>query len=277
MLNKFWDLITLGPLRRFMGHEPESHSIGEIFTAVTTEAEARAFLVEEIEKFRGHLLRSIVAVFIASGVAWIYIKPITEFLATPIGGQKALHVIDLTEGVSVYLKVTVLVGLAIAIIYIAFEFWVFAAPGLKPRERWVTLIGIPLSALLFWMGMAFTYFEMLPTAISFLLGVGDFQNTVTADKYYTLITRLMLWIGLFFEFPLVTTLLSRIGWIAPQTLLKQWRLAIVIIGIIAAVITPTTDIGSMALVMAPMIGLYFISILLSFIVYPRKKTETPAL
>ena len=287
IFTRIWNAITfpfrwLGNLiarpfravKRFMMTEPTSQSIADIFTAITQEAQARETLINEIEKFRGHLLRSVASLFVAAGAAWFYIKPLTEFLATPIGGQKALHVIDLTEGVSVYMKVAFLTGFAIAIIYIAFEFWFYAAPGLTVKERWTTLIGIPLSALLFWTGVAFTYKYMLPTAINILLGVGDFQNTITAEKYYSLITRLLLWIGLFFEFPLITTILTRIGVVTPKALAKQWRLAVIIIAVISAVITPTTDMGSMALVMAPMIALYFISILLSFLAY-RRKEATP--
>jgi sec-independent protein translocase protein TatC len=261
---------------RYMTNVPNSRSIIDTMAVLAQEDQARQSLIEHIEKFRMHLLRSLAALFIATAAAWTFIKPITEFLAEPIGGQKALQIIDLTEGVSVYMKVAFLTGFAVSIIYIAFEFWFYAAPGLTVRERWSTLIGIPLSAILFWLGVWFTYTYMLPTAIQILQSVGDFQANITADKYYSLITRLLLWIGLFFEFPLVTTILTRVGVITPKALASQWRLAIVVIGVIAAVITPTTDIGSMALVMAPMIVLYFISIGLSFLVY-RRKTQDESL
>jgi len=260
---------------RYFSSEPTSLPVVDAMAAIVTEASARQSLIDHIEKFRGHLLRSLVAIILASSVAWIYRNPLIELLARPIGGIEALHIIDLTEGVAVNLKVTILAGVAISIIYVAFEFWFYAAPGLTPRERLVTFIGIPLSAIFFWLGVAFTYKYMLPPAVEILISFGNFQSSITAENYFSLITRLMLWIGLFFEFPLVTTILSRIRWITPQALTKQWRLAMVIIGIIAAVITPTTDIGSMLLVMAPMVGLYFISIILSYIVYPRKQEETP--
>ena len=270
-----WNLIAR-PFRaayRFMMTEPNSRSIIDTMAALAQEDAARQSLIEHIEKFRMHLFRSLVALFVATGTAWVFIKPITEFLAQPIGGQKALQIIDLTEGVGVYMKVAFLTGFAVSIIYIAFEFWFYAAPGLTPRERWTTLVGIPLSTILFWAGVAFTYFYMLPTAIQILKSVGDFQANITADKYYSLITRLLLWIGLFFEFPLVTTILTRVGAITPKGLASQWRIAIVIIGVIAAVITPTTDIGSMALVMAPMTALYFVSIGLSFLTHRRNTQD----
>ena len=273
-----WKLFTrpFRAVHRFMMTEPTSQPVGDILASIAHQPEARKTLMDEIEKFRGHLLRSVASLFVAAGVAWYYIKSLTEFLAAPIGGQKALHIIDLTESVSVYMKVAFLAGFAVAIIYIAFEFWFYAAPGLTVKERWTTLIAIPASALLFWTGVAFTYKFMLPTAIKILLSVGDFQNNIIADKYYSLITRLLLWIGLFFEFPLITTILTRIGIVTPRALAKQWRLAVIIIAVIAAVITPTTDMGSMALVMVPMIALYFISIGLSFLSYRDKQKNARA-
>ena len=81
----------------------------------------------------------------------------------------------------------------------------------------------------------------------------------------------MLWVGLFFEFPLVIYILTSIGLIKPQVLLQQWRLAIIIIAILAAIITPTIDPVNMGLVMLPMTLLYFVSIGLSYIAYAGRR------
>ena len=285
--SKLWNTITfpfrwLGnliarPFRavyRFMTAVPTSQPIGEILVAITQE-EHRKTLIEEIEKFRGHLLRSLAALVITTSAGWFFAERISGYLAAPVGGNQGLQIIDPTEGVGVFMKIAVMAGFSIAIIYIAFEFWAYAAPGLTPKERWSTLLGIPLTALLFWLGVAFTYYFMLPTAIDILLQLGNFRADLTADKYFTFVTRLLFWIGIFFEFPLVTTILTRLNVITPKKLFSQWRVAIVVIGIVAAVITPTTDPGSMALVMAPMIVLYFISIGLSYLVY-REKKEQPS-
>jgi sec-independent protein translocase protein TatC len=81
----------------------------------------------------------------------------------------------------------------------------------------------------------------------------------------------MFWIGVAFEFPLVIYVLSAIGFIKPQVLAQQWRIAVVIIAIVAAAITPTVDPVNMGLVMAPMILLYFLSIGLSFLAYAGRR------
>jgi sec-independent protein translocase protein TatC len=271
-----WWIISL-PFRlvkravNFLNQEPSERPLTDVFVSLTESKEARTAFINEIEAFRKHLFRSLIALVLASIAAWFFIAPITQFLAIPIGGTDKLMVIDLTESIAVYLKITVMVGFAIAIPYIAFEFWLFAAPGLHVREKRIALAGIPLAALFFYGGVFFTYQFLLPPSIDFLKNYGNFAFSPIASKYYDLVTLLLFWIGLFFEFPLVIYILTSIGFVNPQTLAKQWRLAIIIIAILAAVITPTTDMGTMALVMAPMIGLYFISIFLSQIAFLARK------
>ena len=200
-----------------------------------------------------------------------------EFLSEPVGGLEKLQAIEVTEEIGVFMRVAMTAGIAAAFPYIAFEFWFFAAPGLKPREKKMGLVGIPLASLLFLVGMAFTFYILLPAALPFL---GSFTNIAqfwSAKEYFAFITGLMLWIGLFFEFPLVIYVLTSIGLVQPKFLAEQWRLAVVIIAVLAAAITPTVDPVNMGLVMAPMILLYFISIGLSYIAYAgrsKKNAET---
>ncbi|MBK9210128.1 MAG: twin-arginine translocase subunit TatC [Anaerolineales bacterium] len=161
--------------------------------------------------------------------------------------------------------------MALAIPYIAFELWLFAAPGLRPRERKMGLVGIPLASIFFIGGAAFTFFLMLPTALPFLNNFMGIKTELRPQSYFSFVTGLMFWIGISFEFPLVIYVLSAIGVIQPKVLAQQWRLAIVIIAIMAAIVTPTIDPVNQGLVMAPMILLYFISIGLSYIAYAGRK------
>jgi sec-independent protein translocase protein TatC len=173
------------------------------------------------------------------------------------------------------MRVALMSGIAIMLPYIAFEFWLFAAPGLRPRERKFGLIGIPFATILFLGGIAFTYFILLPTALPFLENITKIKQSWTAQRYFGFITGLMTWIGIFFEFPLVIYILTSMGFVKPVVLLKQWRIAIVIIAIIAAAVTPTVDPVNMGLVMLPMSLLYFVSIGLSYIAYAgRRKADS---
>jgi sec-independent protein translocase protein TatC len=160
--------------------------------------------------------------------------------------------------------------------YLAFEIWLFAAPGLNSREKKNTLFGIPIAALLFLGGMAFTFRVLLPSALPFLGGFTDISQNWTAGEYFGFVTGLMIWIGLFFEFPLVIYVLTSIGFVRPELLAKQWRLAIVVIAIIAAAVTPTIDPVNMGLVMLPMSLLYFVSIGMSYVAYAARRRNMRA-
>jgi sec-independent protein translocase protein TatC len=133
-----------------------------------------------------------------------------------------------------------------------------------------------MAALFFFGGIAFSYWFLLPTALPFLLDFGGIPAHPSASSYYGFITNLLFWIGAAFEFPLVIFVLSAIGLVNPKMLLSQWRLAIVIIAIGSAMITPTVDPINMSLVMAPMIVLYFFSIVMSSIAQAGRKKPVPA-
>ena len=274
-----WWVITL-PVRgyravkRFMLTEPEEHPLGDVFVDLTQSEQARQLFWDQIEALRGHLLRAVLGIMLGVGISFIFTDKIVQFLAIPVGGLKALKAIEVTESIGVFMNVALLSGLAIALPYVAFEFWWFAAPGLKPRERLFGLVGIPLAAIFFIGGIAFTYYVLLPSALPFLLNFLGIQAQLRPYSYFSFITGIMFWIGAAFEFPLVIYVLTAIGLIKPDVLAKQWRIAIIIIAVVAAAITPTVDPVNMGLVMLPMIGLYFISIGLSFIAYGGRRNSS---
>lgn len=267
----------LGQIGQFLNEEPpEDRPLIDTFSSLAAEAEARASLWEHVEALRMHLLRIIIALAIGVGVSFYFTLPLMEYLAKPVeGGLEKLQAIQVTEGIGVYMRVALLSGVTIMLPYVAFELWLFAAPGLKARDRKMGLLGIPLATLLFLMGLACTYYLILPPALQWLANFTKIPQAWTANNYFGFVTSLMLWIGFFFEFPLVIYILTSIGLVKPQVLLRQWRLAIVIIAILAAVITPTIDPVNMGLVMLPMSLLYFISIGLSYIAYAGRRRNMP--
>jgi sec-independent protein translocase protein TatC len=256
----------------FLNRELEDdRPLMDTFASIATEEQARASLWEHVETLRMHLLRMVIGLTIGVGVSFYFTVPLMEYLAGPVGGLEKLQAIEVTEEIGVFMRVALMSGIAIMLPYLAFELWLFVAPGLRPRERKIGLAGIPLATLLFLTGMAFTFRFLLPAALPFLGNFTAISQFWTAREYFKFVTALMLWIGLFFEFPLVIYVLTSIGFLKPQLLAEQWRLAIIIIAIIAAAITPTTDPANMALVMLPMIFLYFISIGLSYIAYAGRR------
>ncbi|HKJ40260.1 MAG TPA: twin-arginine translocase subunit TatC, partial [Anaerolineales bacterium] len=256
---------------RFLNEEPEENPMMDVVAGVMTDANVRQNLWDEFDVFRKHLMRAVIGLMIGVAISFKYTVPLMTYLSSPIGGLESLQAIEVTEEIGVFMRVALMSGIAIMLPYIAFEIWLFAAPGLKSRERKMGLAGIPLAGILFAAGMAFTFFVLLPAALPFLGGFTQIAEFWSAREYFKFVTGLMLWIGIFFEFPLVIYILTSIGFVKPAVLAQQWRLAVVIISIIAAAVTPTIDPVNMGLVMLPMTLLYFVSIGLSYIAYAGRK------
>jgi sec-independent protein translocase protein TatC len=269
-----WSIISF-PVRAyrrvqtFLAEEPDEHALMDVVSGVVSDKEIRQAMWEQVEDLRKHLLRSIVVLIVAVGISFVFTEALLNYLARPVpgGGLDAMKAIEVTESIGVFMKVALLSGIAISLPYIAFEFWLFAAPGLRPNSRKFGLIAIPLATLLFICGMAFAYYIMMPAALPFLLDFMGIRAELRPASYFNFITGVMFWIGIAFEFPLVIYVLTSIGFVKPQALSEHWRIAIVLIAILAAAITPTVDPVNMALVMAPMSLLYFISIGLSYIAF----------
>ncbi|MEW6400688.1 MAG: twin-arginine translocase subunit TatC [Chloroflexota bacterium] len=265
--------------RRFLNTEPDERPLAEVFADLTTEPDVRQMMWEQVGVLRMHLLRALLVLALTVILSFSYARSISTYLMQPLQQTSQLETIEVTEGVGVFMKIALTSGIALALPYILFEAWMFAAPGLRVREKKFGLIGIPLATLLFVSGVAFTYF-ILPTALGALQQFNEYMGFATnwrPNSYFSFVTNLMLWMGIFFEFPLVIYILSAMGLVAPAMLAQQWRLAIVIISVIAAAVTPTIDPVNMGLVMIPMILLYFISIGLSFLAYAgRRKAQEEA-
>jgi sec-independent protein translocase protein TatC len=256
---------------QFLNGELEDRPLPDAFAA---SVQTPAALLEHVEALRKHLLRMLLGLVVAIAICFAFTAQMVDFLAQPVGGIGALKAIDVTESVGVFMRIALFAGIALASPYLAFELWLFAAPGLKPRARKMGLISIPLTSLLLITGMLFAYYFMMPTALPFLLNFMGIQTIPRPSSYINFVSGLMLWIGVAFEFPLVIFVLSLMGIAKPKFMAQQWRIAVVIIAIIAAVITPTVDPVNMAIVMGPMIILYFLSIGLSYLAsFSRKKSS----
>lgn len=231
--------------------------------AIADALQEPATILEELDAVRKHLTRMLLVVILCVLVSFYFTQNMVEYLAGPVGGIQSLQAIEVTESLSVFMRVALIAGIALASPYIAFEIWLFIAPGLMPRSRQIGLFSIPLALVFFLGGAAFAYYVMLPTALPFLLDFLGIEAKLRPDSYFQFVTALMFWIGIAFEFPLVIFALSAMGILEPKMLIDQWRLAVILIAVLSAVITPTVDPVNMGLVMLPMTALYFLSILFS--------------
>ncbi len=269
---RLWRLVRpiAEKIKFFFTYEPEDTPIGDAFAAVMNEPVG---VLEHLNAFRMHVFRAVVVLALATALTFTFVEPILGFLAGPLdGGLQSLRSIDPTETFGSVMRVALLAGFAISFPYITFEIWLFTAPGISAKMRRYTLLALPFTTLFFLGGMAFAYYIMLPAALPFLF---TFMGIVTQPRpatYFPFIVSLMFWIGMSFEFPLVIYILAVLKIVRAKMLADQWRIAVVVIAIVAAFITPTTDPINMALVMGPMIILYGLSIILAYVAR-RKESQ----
>ena len=217
-------------------------------------------LLVHLAALRGHLFRSTLALILIAGFVFAYAPQLLDWLAEPIGGVTELQAIEVTEPIGVVMRVTLITSFAITLPYIILELLLFAAPGLSRRARFIGLLAIPIVAIFFLGGMAFTYFYILPQALPFLLGFMGIPTLVRPSSYVSFSTGLMFRIGISFEFPLVTYVLSAMGILPAKLLRRQWRIAVVLLSVLAAAITPTIDPINMMIVWLPLVLLYLLSV-----------------
>jgi sec-independent protein translocase protein TatC len=164
-------------------------------------------------------------------------------------------------------------GFIIALPFILIQLFLFISPGMTTKERRWVLWAIPIATFLFLGGAVFAYIVMLPTALPFLVQFPGPDVLPKWKDYVNFVTNLIFWIGLSFETPLLMYLLAKLGIINAKGLAKQWRFAIIIIALIAAIATPTPDPINMAILMAPLFILYLLGILLAALAANKKKKE----
>lgn len=226
---------------------------------------------QHLEALRRRLLIAVAALVITTTISFIFAEKIIALLAVPIGGTQNLQANQVTENVSVFMRISLISGLILASPVILYQIMAFILPGLEKRsERNFVLIGIPIATLLFLAGALFTYFIMLPAALFFLTDFLDIPNIPRPSNYFEFVTSLIFWMGVGFETPILVFMLARLHVVTPRALVKNWRIALIIIAILAGIITPTVDPANMALLMAPLFVLYWISVLLAFLAVREK-------
>ncbi len=228
--------------------------------------EVRMTLIEHLEELRQRLIKSAIALGVATAFSLIFTKQVLVALVSLLPPDAPRpQAIRPTESFIVYIKVALVLGMALAMPVIVYQLLAFVIPGLKPHERRYLYFIVPGAALLFVAGLAFTFWVILPFGIPVLINfLGDvIVQQWTIDYYISFVTRFLLAVGLVFETPLIIFFLAKIGVITPQMLARSRRYAIVVAAAVAAVLTPTTDPFTMLLVMGPLILLYEFGILLA--------------
>jgi sec-independent protein translocase protein TatC len=168
---------------------------------------------------------------------------------------------SITEAFFLKIKISFFGAILLMYPYIMYQVWAFVAPGLYRHERRLALPFIIFTTLFFGLGVAFAYYIAVPFAGTFLMSFGaEFVQMITIEKYMDFLTTMMLGLGIVFEIPMLIFILSKLGIVTPRFLMKNFRYAILIIFVVAAVITPTGDPINLMVFSAPMILLYLLGV-----------------
>lgn len=228
-------------------------------------------VLKHLSELRHRLIRCVIAVSITSIISFIFAKQIFHILILPTEGINLVY-IEMTEMIGTYMKVCLATGIILAMPYLIYQLLMFISPALTQKEKKYVFTVLPWVTLMFMGGIAFGYFILVPPATRFLTTFGSdiAIPQIKIGNYISVVTRLLLAVGLIFEMPLVTTVLVRLGVITPQWLSSKRKLAIIFAFILAAIITPTFDPINQSLVAVPLIMLYEMSIWLAKLVQRRR-------
>jgi sec-independent protein translocase protein TatC len=202
-------------------------------------------LVDHLGELRSRLFKAIIAIGIGSVIGYLVAVPVRNFLILPLGPNMHLQTLGMGDAFVIQIKISIVIGIILAMPVLLYQVWAFVAPGLTPPERRMIRPWIPLALLFFVIGVAIAYF-ILPFAIAFLFSYNDDKLVAqpAAGPYFDFVTTLFLVFGLIMEFPILLVGLSKVGIVTSERLSGQRRMIILGIAIFAAVVTPGGDIVS---------------------------------
>jgi len=213
-------------------------------------------------ELRSRLFKVIGTVFAGMILAYAGSDILIGWLKRPLDSE--LYFFSPTEAFWVTMKVSFFAGLFLSTPVVLFQIWRFVSPGLLPQERRLALPVVLVGTLFFILGLLFCYFVVTPFALKFLVGFGMQQGlkpVFSIGLYVDFVLKFLLAFGLVFELPLAVTILAKLGLVTPEFLARQRRYAVVVNAVLAAVLTPTTDIFNMMLMMVPLLIFYELGIL----------------
>lgn len=235
--------------------------------------------LDHLEELRKRLVYSAIAVIAGTGACWGYREKIYAVMQKPImdalrshGLPEKLVYLNPTDPFNLYLKIAMMAGLFLTSPFVLYQVWMFISPGLYRNEKRYVVPFMLSTITLFTLGGYFGYRIAYPRALEFFIGFnGQFQAMITVGEYTQLFLSIVLGMGLIFELPIVVFFLAFMGIMTPSFMIKNFRYAILVIFVLAAIVTPTPDIINMCVFAAPMIALYALSIGVAYVVHPTQR------
>ncbi len=227
--------------------------------------------LEHLDELRSRLLRCVLAYIAVFAACWYWSAPLLRFLLRPMeehlkGGAGDIVFINVTEPFFIYMKASALVAIFLASPWILYQLWGFVSPGLYRHERMMVLPFLFFGTAFFLAGGAFGYYVAIPRAAGWLIALGqDYRAALTLRSAFQFVSWILLGLGAVFELPILIFFLARLGVVTPGFLMRHFRVAVILMAVIAAVITPTGDMLTMSIFAGPMILLYLLGVAIAWL------------
>jgi sec-independent protein translocase protein TatC len=238
--------------------------------------EGRMTFLEHLDELRKRITHAVVALLVGFLIAFAFINQIVDFvyqrLAADIPGGAFIYT-DPGEAFYIYIKIAAIAGLLISSPYVMWQVWLFIAPGLYANEKKLAIPFVICASGLFISGAAFSHYVLFPLAWRFFASFSNefIKFTPRVEPVFDLYVRLILALGVVFQLPILMFVLARFGIVTARFLIKNFKYAVLIMFIAAAIVTPDGSVVNQVVMAAPMIALYIVSIGVAWL-FGKKRT-----
>jgi sec-independent protein translocase protein TatC len=259
----------------FPGPQPDAYAPRPEDDAEPSAGKGMSFL-EHLDELRKRIVRSCIAIAVGVALGFAFINRIVDFILAPTRnalppGVKLIYT-QPGEAFSLYVQISLIMGVVLAAPYIMYQVWMFIAPGLYSNEKRFAIPFVVFTTGGFILGAAFNHYVSFPFMMAFFASFNtpDLAFMPKLDDVFGLYTKMLLGMGIIFQMPTVVYFLAKMKMLTARFLVANLKYAILIIFLAAAVITPTGDMMTQTIFAAPMLALYFLSILIAWIVGPKR-------
>jgi sec-independent protein translocase protein TatC len=241
------------------------------------EAGGKMSFLEHLDELRKRIVQSLLGVAIGVGLGFFFINPIVNFILTPTwrvlpAGSRMIYT-QPGEAFGLYVQIGLIVGIVLASPWIMYQVWLFIAPGLYANEKRFAVPFVLMSTIGFVGGAAFNHYIIFPFMMTFFasFNTADLIFMPRLEDVFDLYAKMLIGMGLVFQMPTVVFFLAKMRLVTARFLLRNTKYAVLAIFVVAAVVTPSGDMITQTIFAAPMLGLYALSILIAWIVTPKRE------
>ena len=239
-------------------------------------SDSKMSFLEHLDELRTRIVHSCLAIAVGVVVGFAFIERVVNFILAPTRkllpqGSKLIYT-QPGEAFSLYVQVALIAGVVLATPFIMYQVWLFIAPGLYSNEKKLAIPFVLMSTLGFVGGALFNHYIVFPFMMAFFasFNTSDLAFMPRLDDVFGLYTKMLIGMGLVFQMPTLVFFLAKMKLVTARFLAKNIKYALLIIFIVAAVITPSGDMLTQTIFAAPMLGLYLLSIVIAWLVRPKR-------